>query len=305
MKQFSPKKIAVFGAGTMGQGIAQWFAAQNVQVEIYDVNFSQAEKALRSIEQNLIKLRQKDKITAEQFVSLQSLLKAKEFKPTSTDHDDLNTDLVIEAAFEDKNVKHQLFQNLDKKFPPHTIFASNTSSFSIHELSQSLSAARKKHFLGLHFFNPAPILKLVEIVSIQETLVNLPQQIKEWFMQKGKKPVLCQDSPGFIVNRVVRNFYGEALRIAQDQLSDKMELNEKEKIFLEIDQVMKTVGGFSMGPFELMDLIGIDINYAVTCSVWEALGKNPRFAPTPLQKLMVEKQLLGRKTKQGFYRYES
>src|SRR5690606_33850030 len=155
-----------------------------------------------------------------------------------------------------------------------------------------VSQARKARFLGLHFFNPAPIMKLVEVIKGEQSDATLCQDLYRWFDEKGKKPALCKDSPGFIVNRVARNFYGEPLRIVEEDDQEKMK---------DVDRVLKEVGGFRMGPFELMDLIGIDVNYSVTCSVWNAYQQEPRFAPHALQKKMVDEGRLGRKSKRGFY----
>lgn len=206
-----------------------------------------------------------------------------------------NADLVIEAIIENLNVKKELFQKLDGYFSENTIISSNTSSFPITLLSEGVSSKRRARFLGLHFFNPATIMKLVEIIKGHETDEVLCHALYSWFDKKDKKPALCKDSPGFIVNRVARNFYGEPLRIAEIDDEKKMK---------EIDQVLKEVGGFKMGPFELMDLIGIDVNYSVTCSVWEAYNKESRFAPHALQKKMVDEKRFGRKTKRGFYKYD-
>jgi 3-hydroxybutyryl-CoA dehydrogenase len=162
-------------------------------------------------------------------------------------------------------------------------------------MSEAVGVERKSRFIGLHFFNPATIMKLVELIKGEQTDSQLCEELYSWFDAKGKKPALCKDSPGFIVNRVARNFYGEPLRIVEEDNEEKMK---------EVDHILKEVGGFKMGPFELMDLIGIDINYSVTCSVWEAYGKEPRFTPHHLQKKMVNENRLGRKTKHGFYKYD-
>ncbi len=282
------QKIVVIGAGTMGSGIAQWFAQQECYVELVDSSEAQLEKAQRDIYSSWDKLAEKKKLNNPE--RLKKLLVTKKLEDASPD-----TDLVIEAIIENLEIKKNLFKNLDQQFASHTILASNTSSFPIHLMAEAVSNERKPRFLGLHFFNPATIMKLVEVIKGKDSSEQLCRDLYNWFDSKDKKPALCKDSPGFIVNRVARNFYGEPLRIVETDDENKMK---------EIDAILKEVGGFKMGPFELMDLIGIDINYSVTCSVWDAYEKEPRFAPHKLQKQMVDEKRLGRKTKHGFYKYD-
>lgn len=284
------KHVLVVGAGTMGQGIAQWFLTQKVRVELIDHQYEKANEAKEKIFSNFDLLKSKGKLTQEEITIFKDLLHV-----TTQEQLSKETDLAIEAIFEDLNVKKDLFHKLDKILPEKTIFASNTSSFPITELGASLRASRRKHFLGLHFFNPATLMKLVEIIQGQDTSADIAIKLKEWFKEKGKTPCLCADAPGFIVNRIARNFYGESLRIAQHYDQER---------FREIDQIVREVGGFKMGPFELMDLIGIDVNLNVTQSVYEAFFHEPRFKPHRLQKEMVTANKLGKKTKQGFYQYE-
>ena len=284
------QKIVVIGAGTMGSGIAQWFAQQMCEVELVDNSEDQLKKALAGIHSSWDKLVEKEKLSSCQVNQMKKLLEIKSLEQVSK-----NSDLVIEAIIENLDVKKTLFQNLDKYFAPHTIIASNTSSFPISLMAEAVSTERKKRFVGLHFFNPATIMKLVEVIKGEQTDSNLCENLYQWFDSKDKKPALSKDSPGFIVNRVARNFYGEPLRIVDVEDESKMK---------EVDQILKDVGGFKMGPFELMDLIGIDVNYSVTCSVWEAYNKEPRFAPHTLQKKMVEEKRFGRKSKRGFYKYD-
>lgn len=284
------QKIVVIGAGTMGSGIAQWFAQQNCQVELVDNSSEQLKKALSSVHNSWDKLVEKGKLTADQSRHFKTLLETKSLEAVNN-----KANLVIEAIIEDLEVKKRLFQKLDSFFGTDTIIASNTSSFPITLLSEDLSPARKTRFLGLHFFNPAPVMKLVEVIKGEKSDQAICEDLYDWFDKKGKKPALCKDSPGFIVNRVARNFYGEPLRIVGEDDQEKMK---------EVDRILKEVGGFRMGPFELMDLIGIDVNYSVTCSVWNAYQKEPRFAPHSLQKQMVDEGRLGRKTKRGFYKYD-
>lgn len=284
------KNIVVIGAGTMGSGIAQWFAQQTCSIELVDNSEEQLLRAKDSIFSSWEKLLEKNKISKAQFDEMRNLIKFKSLEAVNKD-----ADLVIEAIIENLEIKKELFQKLDHYFSEHTIIGSNTSSFPITLMSEAVSSKRRGRFLGLHFFNPATIMKLVEIIKGNETDEVLCQELYSWFDKKDKRPALCKDSPGFIVNRVARNFYGEPLRIADVDNEKKMN---------EIDEVLKDVGGFKMGPFELMDLIGIDVNYSVTCSVWEAYNKEPRFAPHALQKQMVDEKRFGRKTKRGFYKYD-
>lgn len=282
--------ITIIGAGTMGQGIAQWFAQQGLQVELSDTNLTARKNALSSIHKSWDKLLTKGKFTSSQISQFKKSLSIKELDALSK-----KSDLVIEAIVENLEIKNSVFSKLDSYMDEHTILASNTSSIPITNLAACLSEARKKNFLGLHFFNPATIMKLVEVIKGDETEQALCDQLELWFSERGKRPAQCKDSPGFIVNRVARNFYGESFRIAGTEDLQK---------FKEIDHVLKEVGGFRMGPFELMDLIGVDINYAVTCSVWEAFNKEARFAPHEIQKQMVDSKRLGRKSGEGFYKYE-
>jgi 3-hydroxybutyryl-CoA dehydrogenase len=283
--------VVVIGAGTMGQGIAQWFAQQNLIVEMVDQNFEFALMSLDRIYQSFDKLQAAGKLSGSEVTIFKKNISVKKL-----DGIDGNADLVIEAIIEDLEVKKKIFKDLDMTMSKYTIFASNTSSFSITQLAQSVSVDRKKNFLGLHFFNPATIMKLVEVINGLETNPEISSFIIEWFNQRNKVACLCSDSPGFIVNRVARNFYGEALRAAEtfDEIK-----------FREIDNVMKEVGGFKMGPFELMDLIGIDVNYCVTDSVYRAFFDEARFKPHRLQKDMVAAGRLGKKSGKGFYNYET
>lgn len=284
------QRIVVIGAGTMGSGIAQWFVQQMCEVELVDNSEEQLNKALAGIHSSWKMLVEKEKLTSCKAEQMKKMLETKSLNQVSRD-----ADLVIEAIIENLEVKKNLFQNLDQYFSSHTIIASNTSSFPITMMADAVSDERKKRFVGLHFFNPATIMKLVEVIKGDQTVSTLCEELYQWFESKDKKPALCKDSPGFIVNRVARNFYGEPLRIVE--VEDESKMNE-------IDTILKEVGGFKMGPFELMDLIGIDVNYSVTCSVWEAYNQEPRFAPHSLQKKMVDEKRFGRKSKRGFYKYD-
>lgn len=285
------KNVIVIGTGTMGQGIAQWFLQQGLTVEMVDANHEFALLSREKIVEQLHSLAVKGKIESSKLEALQKHLTVKKMETINTE-----ADLVVEAIIEDKKVKTELFKQLDSALSEHTIIASNTSSFPITELAAGLSVARKKKFLGLHFFNPATIMKLVEVIHGLESDREISHQLFEWFNSKGKVACLCNDSPGFIVNRVARNYYGEALRAVESYHFETIK---------EVDQVMKEVGGFKMGPFELMDLIGIDVNLSVTESVYRAFFDEPRFKPHRLQKEMVNAHRLGRKTKKGFYNYDN
>lgn len=284
------QKIVIVGAGTMGSGIAQWFTQQMCQVELVDNSEVQLQKALEEIHLSWDKLVIKKKLSADQTQHMKHILKIKKLEQASKD-----ADLIIEAIIENLEIKKELFKNLDHTFSEHTVFASNTSSFPIQLMAEAVSSARRSKFLGLHFFNPATIMKLVEVIKGKDSSEELCRELYEWFDSRDKKPAFCKDSPGFIVNRVARNFYGEPMRIVETDDENKMK---------EVDTILREVGGFKMGPFELMDLIGIDINYSVTCSVWEAYNNEPRFAPHQLQKQMVDEKRYGRKTKRGFYKYD-
>jgi 3-hydroxybutyryl-CoA dehydrogenase len=284
------QRIVIIGSGTMGSGIAQWFAQQMCYVELVDNSEEQLKKAQASIHQSWDKLVEKEKLTSCKAEQMKKLLEIKSLNQVSK-----NADLVVEAIIENLDIKKSLFKSLDEYFAPHTILSSNTSSFPIHLMAEAVSDERKKRFLGLHFFNPATIMKLVEVIKGKDSDPAICQELYQWFDGKDKKPALCKDSPGFIVNRVARNFYGEPLRIVEQEDEARMK---------EVDRILKEVGGFKMGPFELMDLIGIDVNYSVTCSVWEAYDQEPRFAPHKLQKQMVDEKRFGRKSKRGFYKYD-
>lgn len=285
-----PTSVLVLGAGTMGVGIAQWFIQSLVKVELSDTNPSVLKQAEKNISESFNKLLEKKKFSAQEIQTFKSLITFKKPEEISK-----KTDLFIEAIVENLDIKKKVFKEFDSFFGPSTIFASNTSSLSIDDIFSELPQERRKNSLGLHFFNPATLMKLVEIVKGSHTKKELPKELYEWFQTKGKKPAICLDSPGFIVNRLARNYYGEALHIVNHLDLEKIS---------EVDEVMRQVGGFKMGPFELMDLIGIDVNYHVTESVWKSFYFNPRFRPHSLQRKMVSIGYHGRKTKKGFYPYE-
>jgi 3-hydroxybutyryl-CoA dehydrogenase len=278
------KTVCVCGAGTMGSGIAQVAATAGFKTILYELNEGVLEKAKKSISAGLKKLTEKGKFTeaeaAQIFNDIIFTNKA----------DDCKADLVIEAIIENIDIKTDLFKQLSAINEPTTIFASNTSSLSINVLAEK--AGLGDRFAGLHFFNPAPIMKLVEIVKGDHSSDETIQTLLMFSKKAGKQPVVCKDSPGFIVNRVARPFYIEALRIA-----------EENKISMETIDTLMENAGFKLGPFKLMDLIGNDVNYAVSCSVYEQLNQPERLKPSYIQKEKVEKGELGRKTGKGYYDY--
>lgn len=283
--------VIIIGAGTMGQGIAQWFSSQNVTVEMVDQNYEFALASLERIYLSFDKLVANGKLQSSDVLNFKKIISVKKMEEINP-----NADLVVEAIIENLDVKKKLFADLDRLMNKSTILASNTSSFPITQLAGGLCSERKKNFVGLHFFNPATIMKLVEVINGLESDPEIANQLIKWFNQRNKVACLCSDSPGFIVNRVARNFYGEALRAV-----DTFDVEK----FREVDNVMKEVGGFRMGPFELMDMIGIDINFSVTESVYKSFFDEPRFRPHRLQREMVDAGRLGKKTGKGFYQYES
>ena len=279
-------KIAVIGAGIMGRGIAQVAAKAGHKVIIYDTAQEALDKAKTLNEQDLSKLAQKGKITNEEKDKALSLLShSAELKDLAS------TDFVIEAIVENIEIKQSVFKQLEK-LNPNIVIASNTSSISISALACGL---QNPHLvLGVHFFNPAPVMKLVEIIAGLQTDKDLLQSAYELVSSWGKKCVLANSSPGFIVNRVARPTYAEAFRLYEESVGN----------FATIDLAIKDGAGFRMGPFELMDLIGNDTNYLVTKSVFDSYYQDPRFKPSVTQYEYVNAGLLGRKTGRGFYEYK-
>ena len=281
------KIIAVIGAGTMGSGIAQVAAQNNHSVVLVDTNKKTLENSKSKLQKILNRIVEKGKITQQ---------KAIEITENISYTDKLNSiapaDLVIEAIIEDLKIKNQLFIKIEELVSDKCIIASNTSSLSIASLGACLKDPER--IMGLHFFNPAPLMPLVEIIPAVQTNKAVIDSCKELMSNWGKTGVLCKDTPGFIVNRVARPFYGEALRIYEEGIAD----------FATIDWAITEIGGFKMGPFTLMDYIGNDVNYAVTCSVFEAFYYDPRFKPSFTQKRYSEAGYLGRKSGRGYFNYE-
>jgi 3-hydroxybutyryl-CoA dehydrogenase len=278
------KKICVCGAGTMGSGIAQVAALAGYETIQFDVNAAMLEKSKAGIEKNLQWLLDKGKINnQEKQDCLQRLI-------FTDDLQNCKADLVIEAIIEKKEAKIDLFTKLLTINQPDIILATNTSSIAITEIAGALVAPG--NVIGMHFFNPAPVMKLVEVITTGQTDPSVVNEVMMLAAQMGKTAVLCKDAPGFIVNRVARHYYLEAMKLVEQNLAT----------IETVDAVMEATG-FKMGPFKLMDLIGMDINFGVSNIVWEALGKPGRLTPSPLQKEKVMAGELGRKTGQGFYRY--
>ncbi|HYP19127.1 MAG TPA: 3-hydroxyacyl-CoA dehydrogenase NAD-binding domain-containing protein, partial [Chloroflexia bacterium] len=282
-----PGKIAVLGAGTMGAGIAQLAAQSGFDVLLYDIKEDFVQRGTGNIRSALQGRVDKGKMSREEFDAITARIN------TTTVRDDAaKADFIIEAAPEDIALKREIFSSLSKLSAPDTVLASNTSSLSITSIAWA--ADRPESVVGLHFFNPAPVMPLVEVIAGARTSAGVREAAAQLARDLGKTPVLAADSPGFIVNRVARPFYGEALKM----------LGEGFAGVAQIDASMRAAG-FKMGPFELMDLIGIDINFAVTKSVYEAFFSEPRYRPHPIQQRMVEGGTLGRKSGRGFYTYEA
>lgn len=276
--------LCICGAGTMGSGIAQAAASSGIYTILYELNDAVLQKANASIEVNLQLLVDKNKITPNAREETLNNLKF-----TNNLHDCL-ADVIIEAIIEKPGAKITLFNQLAEINHSETIFASNTSSLSITEIAKGVK--NPERVIGMHFFNPATMMKLVEVVNTEFTNEQTINIIIELAKQMNKTPVVCKDSPGFIVNRVARPFYIESLRMIEEDLID----------LTKIDALMESTG-FKMGPFKLMDLIGNDINYAVSCSVYGQLDRPDRLKPSFIQKEKVEKNELGRKTGKGYYHY--
>ncbi|HRH69742.1 MAG: 3-hydroxybutyryl-CoA dehydrogenase [Flavobacteriales bacterium] len=278
-------KVGVIGAGTMGSGIAQVAAQAGHTTYLFDTRPEAVDNALHGLSKTFEKLVQKGKITQEEATAIQGRIKP------ATDLKQLaGCGLVIEAIVEALGVKKALFTDLEALLTTDAVLATNTSSLSITAIAAACRAPER--VIGLHFFNPAPLLPLVEVIP---GLVTTPQHVERatvLMLKWGKTPVTCKDTPGFIVNRVARPFYGEAIRIHEEGIADMPT----------IDAAMRSVG-FKMGPFELMDLIGNDINFAVTKSVFEAFFYDPRYRPSVTQQRQVESGRLGRKSGQGYYSY--
>ena len=278
------KTIAVCGAGTMGTGIAQLCVQSGYPTILFDVQENILQRGKDAMQESWKSLLLKGKISHDDQQQFESLLRY------SSDINDCVADLVIEAIVEKASVKLDLFHQLAAINSIKTILVSNTSSISINTMAMKMEDPFR--FAGMHFFNPATHMKLVEIVRGDQTTEAVVKMLQEVAIRLGKTAVVCKDSPGFIVNRVARHYYLESLYLLEQGKVD----------VTTIDQVLESTG-FKMGAFKLMDLIGIDINYGVSKIIWEDLGKPKRLKPSKLQEEMIEKQDLGRKTGAGFYKY--
>lgn len=268
----------------MGSGIALLTAQKGFRTILYDVNAAMIAGAREGLDQSLQHLVQKGRITAQERWDTLGRLSF------TNDIQDCQADIVIEAIVEDPGIKAALFNQLAAINHSEVIFATNTSSLSVTEIARTVTGPER--VAGMHFFNPAPVMKLVEVVATAASNDLTLQSIADLARQLGKTPVLCKDAPGFIVNHVARPFYLEALRLAE----------AGEATPEQVDQLLEATG-FRMGPFRLMDLIGNDVNYAVSCSVYEQLGQPERLRPSELQRQRVASQELGRKSGKGFYQY--
>ena len=278
--------ISICGSGTMGRGIALSCIQNGYTAYLYDIDGKALDQSIVTIKKQLMTLVEKGKISGEAAQSAEQRLFA-----TQSLSDIAKGDIIIEAIIENLQIKNELFSAIEQHgISDNTILASNTSSISINALAKSrLSPA---HFLGLHFFNPPQIMKLVEIIRANRTSEQAIEIAYKFAVSLGKVPVIAKDVPGFIVNRVARNYYNEAMRIATEQAAD----------ISTIDAAMKN-WGFKMGPFELMDLIGNDVNLEVTKSVYSQYFNEPRFSPSTMQQDIVNAGMYGKKTQSGFYDY--
>ena len=276
--------VCVCGAGTMGSGIAQVSAQSGFNTILFDVNENILGKAKESIQKSLQFLAEKNKISAEE--------KEKIFRRIQFTNDisHCRADVIIEAIIEKVEAKVTLFNHLAEVNNTEIIFATNTSSLSVSDIQKRI--VHPQRVVGMHFFNPAPVMKLVEVVKGEQTTDATAQTIYELCKRMNKMPVMCKDAPGFIVNRVARHYYLEAMKLVEEKIAT----------FENVDDIMEATG-FKMGPFRLMDLIGMDINLSVSQSMYEAFDHAERFKPSPLQIEKVKNGELGRKTGKGFYKY--
>lgn len=279
-------KISVVGAGTMGTGIAQIAATHGHETILIDKDRRQLERSQASLEKILKRLTEKEKITATKAAEILSRI-------TFTSNLDIGggSGLAVEAVVEDLDTKQQLLAKLESILSEDAVLATNTSSLSVTSISNICK--NPERVIGMHFFNPAPVMALVEVVPALDTLDEVKDNVVKLAYDWNKIPVLAKDTPGFIVNRVARPFYGESLRMVDEGFASPEE----------VDVAMRQTGGFRMGPFELMDLIGNDINLKVTETVFNAFYQDPRYRPSFTQKRLVEAGRLGRKTGRGYFFY--
>jgi 3-hydroxybutyryl-CoA dehydrogenase len=277
--------LAVVGAGTMGAGIAQVAVAHGLDVALYDADPAALERGAARVRAGLERRVESGRLPAQERDAALARLHT-----ASTLDDVAVVPFVIEAVPEDLELKRMIFGTLDRLCTPQAILATNTSSLSITKIAAA--AARPERVAGMHFFNPVPALRLVEVIAGHRTSADTVERVAAIAQRLGKTPVRAKDTPGFIVNRVARHFYGEPLRILAEGVD-----------VATIDRIVRVGGGFKMGPFALMDLIGIDVNFAVTRAIHDAFFGDPRYRPHPIQERMVDAGLLGRKAGRGFYEY--
>ena len=278
--------VSVIGSGTMGSGIAQVAATAGCIVKLFDLNQEALSKSKNALEVFLSKLVEKEKIDSAEKSRIQSNISYVNSMKELAD-----SDLVIEAIVENLEVKRKVFSELEELVSKDTILASNTSSLSIASIAASCKTPDR--VIGIHFFNPAPLMQLVEVIPAVQTSNEVLEKVVQIISDWKKVVAVAKDTPGFIVNRVARSFYSESIRIYEEGMAD----------FATIDWALKTEGGFRMGPFELMDFIGHDVNYVVTETVFNAFYFDPKFKPSFTQKRLLEAGFLGRKTGRGFYDY--
>ncbi len=279
------KKVAIIGAGVMGAGIAQVCAQNGYPTYLYDINPEMLTKAKEGVNKNLDGAIARGKMSEEQKTeALRNLIFTENFE-------DLKADLILEAIVERLDVKVSLFEKLAAQNLAETILATNTSTIPITQIAAKIE--HPERIVGIHFFNPAHIMKLVEVIAGAQTSREIAQTAKTFVQSVKKTPIMAKDAPGFIVNRVARHFYVEGLKVAEDNVAD----------FETIDALVES-SGFKMGPFRLMDLIGVETNFSVTKSMFELFYQDAKFRPSRIQQQKIDAGHYGRKTKRGFYSYE-
>ncbi len=279
------QNVAVLGSGTMGAGIAQVFASAGYNVVLYDIQVEALEKAKKVIEKNLKGAVEKGKLSQDAFLETQKRI------TVTNNFNLLKAELVIEAVVERLDIKCKLFSEIASINPPETILATNTSSIPVTQIAAGVP--HPERVVGIHFFNPAHIMKLVEIISGVQTSEAVALTAKNLITEVGKTAVMAKDAPGFIVNRVARHYYVEGLKLAEENIAS-----------IETIDDLAEASGFKLGPFRLMDLIGVDTNFSVTSSIFQLFHQDGKFRPSRLQQQKVDAGHWGRKTGKGFYTYE-